>query len=297
MLDYNGQTVLIQLLATSPALRTVGADSLLALASTASHLVQHRRPTTAVSEHCTTPDTSAGETCRYHDSDHWPFDYVIALHQNGTGTTQHGSGTKQTICLPAHRAVLMEASEVFNGMLGGHFIESTNSEVFLKDVDVKAFCSVLHHMYGCGWQCSEVTKHHSHDESCDLSCDHNNISDSTMAAVTSNFDLPHERVDVLHTLRCLATASQFLLGSLCGLCECRAVRFLRVTTVVPLFIFSQIHGSCWLAERCVQFVVDLSPSLQRRTCLLQLTSCAEGDTAVNMMKTLITAQLQTTHYV
>ena len=308
MLDYNGQSVLTQLISSpsSPSLTVSAADSLLALASTA-RLALHRklygpRLNDITSPVCThgpisgspSPDSGMerGQTCRYQDSDHCPFDYMVILHQNGTGTSRHGSGTEQLVKLPVHREVLMEASEVFSGMLGGHFIESCTSEVVLKDVDPQAFRSVLHHMYGCGWLCKEAVKCLSHDLSHDQSCDLENISDSTMAAVSSNFDLPSEHSDVMHTLRCLATASQFLLGSMCRECERHAATFLATSTVVPLFLFSQLHGSCWLAEECVRYMVGLPPSLQRRECLLELASSVEGDTALEMVERLVATQLQ-----
>lgn len=230
--------------------------------------------------------------CRYHDSDHYPFDFEVLLIQNSTKTAQHGSGTQQTIRLPVHRTVLMEASEVFNVMLGRHYLESGYREVLLKDVHPQAFRSILHHIYGCGWLCTEVTADFlasSHDQS----CDHSNISDSIVAAVSSNFDLPNEHVQVSHTLRCLATASQFLLSSLCGECEREAATYLSKASVVPLFMFSQLHQSCWLAEECMRYVTGLPPSLQRRLCLLELAHCGEGDTALDMLQRLVTAQLQT----
>lgn len=333
MLDYGGQAVLAQLLLVSPSpvLRDMAADSLLALVSTTDHLVHWKlrglnnsgpapdvvtaaSPTCSI--HCpilgsNTPPClvvslfhtgmepgRSARACRYHDSDHCPFDFVVLLQRYETRTVQHGSRTEQTVRLPVHKSVLMEASEVFNVMLGGYYIESGYSEVFLKDIQPQAFRSVLHHMYGCGWLCKEAIADHmvstieSHDQSCDQQ-ESFNISDSIMAAVSSNFDLPNEHADVLHTLRCLATASQFLLGSLGGECERRAARFLSVTTVVPLFVFSQLHQSCWLAEECVRYVVSQPPSLQRRSCLLELASCAEGTTALDMLQRLVRTQLLT----
>lgn len=305
MLDYSGQAVLVQLLgSSSSALRESAADSLLVLAATADHL-SHRKllgPTANASGSSTPSYTPKSRPvphdgmelmpCRYHDSDHCPFDFEILLHQNGTETAQHRSGTQQTVCLPVHRAVLMEASEVFAVMLGGQYLESGLKEVLLKNVHPQAFRSIVHHMYGCGWLCTEATadlQASSHD----LSCDRSDISDSTMAAVTSNFELQNEHVYVLHTLRCLAAASQFLLSSLCGECERQAAAYFSTASVVPLFMFAQLHQSCWLAEDCVKYIVGLPPSLQRRLCLLELASCGEGDTALDMVQRLITAQLLT----
>lgn len=305
MLDYSGQAILVQLLGSSSSpLRDSAADSLLVLAATADHLF-HRKllgPTANTSGASTPSHTPKSHpvprvgmeptTCRYHDSDHCPFDFEVLLHQNGTETARHGSGTQQTVCLPVHRAVLMETSEVFAVMLGGHYLESGLKEVLLKNVHPQAFRSIVHHMYGCGWLCTKATadlQASSHD----LSCDHSNISDSTMAAVISNFELHNERVYVLHTLRCLAAASQFLLSSLCGECERQAATYLSTASVVPLFMFAQLHQSCWLAEECVKYVVGLQPSLQRRLCLLELASCGEGDNALDMLQRLVTGQLQT----
>ena len=208
------------------------------------------------------------------------------------GTMGHGTGTELTVHLPAHRAVLMEASEVFCVMLGGHFLESAKSEVYLQNIHPHTFRSVLHHLYGCGWQCEEVLHHITPDEY--QLHDHKDISTSIISAVSSNFDLPHKKLEVWHTLCCLATASQFLLATLQGVCEMKAALLISQTTVVPLFLFSQLHGSCWLAERCVRHVMCSGsdrPSLQHRASLLELANCSQGDTVLDMVQRLISTQL------
>ena len=319
MLDYQGQAVLVQLMASS-ALRDLAADSLLALASTAGQLTHRKGRGLTLNSAGYAPDTSAaaGETgtrrdpspprrlpaaltgvepgqtvCRYHDSDHCPFDFVVVLSQPGAGA---GQTSGSVVRLPVHRNVVMEASEVFRVMLGGHYLESGSSEVFLKDVHPQAFRSIVHHMYGCGWLCGKATSDlvtpsaESHDQSGDQQdcCD---VTDSTIAAVSLNFDLPSEQAAVSHTLRCLATASRFLLSSLCGESERQAAGLLSRATAVPLFLFSQLHQSCWLAEQSVRCVVGLPPSLPRRACLLQLAASAEGDTAMDMLQRLVSTQL------
>ncbi len=319
MLDYKGLDVLVDLTHSSSAdLQDMASDSLLALASTVD-LIGQRRQQRSISKEishdgqltpCREPvqslvpfpfHTEQGQgssVCRYKDSDHWPFDFTVAVCRDGH--TSH---------LQLHRAVLMEASEVFRVMLGGHYLESSYSEVFLQDIHPLAFQSVLHHVYGCGWLCGrvvgevmregereerEISTHSCMEESNDHSKETeatSELADSTITAISVYFDLPRERAAVTHTLRTLATAARFLLHDLCGLCEGQAAGYLSPLNVVAMFAFSQLHQSCWLAEQCVRCVVGLPPSLQRRACLQRLLSSAEGPTALDMIQRFISAQL------
>ena len=291
--------------------------------------------------------------CRYQDSDHCPFDLTVVVIQGGgrrggqgggsssksgpLSQSAHGAGREHTSHntphstphttppsthsqhFPIHKDVLMDASEVFRVMLGGHYLESNLSEVFLHDVYPTAFRSVLHQIYGCGWMCEYVRGEMgdsvkrdtanqsdteepeqesmqgppldpSYDPSHGCSMDISEITDSVIRAVTAGTRL-QDRAVVDHTLQTLATALRFLLHDLCVLCESHAARHLSLTNMVAMFVFSQLHQSCWLAEQCVRYVVDHTPSPQRRQCLQELLSCSEGPTALDMLSRFITTPL------
>lgn len=317
MLDYKGLEVLVDLThSPSTTSQDMASDSLLALASTADHISQRRQQRSLSKEishdgqltPCReqlvpfpfhTEQGQGSSVCRYKDTDHCPFDFTVRVAVGRDGSISR---------LQLHRAVLMEASEVFGVMLGGHYLESSYSEVFLRDVHPLAFQSVLHHVYGCGWLCGDVVRevmregereeegsaHSCMEESNEQPQDTeatSELTNSTVTAIRVYFDLPGERAAVTHTLRTLATASRFLLHDLCALCEGQAAGYLSPLNVVAMFTFSQLHQSCWLAEQCVRCVVGLPPSLQRRTCLQRLLSSAEGPTALDMIQRFISAQL------
>ena len=307
MIDFRGQGILIDLVTSSSDLRESAADSLLSFTysletpttqeflSLIFPLLPDPEPPTETSPHtpthlaCRHSGVGCAPRCRYHDYDNTPFDYSVKLDRHGTGTERHGTGTEH-VHLLAHRAVLMGASQVFNVMLSGHFMESGGSEVYLRGVHPTAFLSLLHHIYGCGWDCSDAMEtwlpdDGSHDDQSD-------ISSSLMSAVVSNYD--YSRPKVLQTLRCLATASRFLLDSMRESCERQAASFVTMTTLVPLFLFSLLHGSVILGEKCLRCLFFRPPSPARRTCLLQLASCPESSAAMELLRSLVSSKLHTT---
>ena len=297
MIDFRGQGILIDLVTSSSDLPESAADSLLSftysletptaqeLLSLIFPLLPDPQPPTETSPTdlaCRHSGVGCAPRCRYHDYDNTPFDYSVKLDRHGTGT--------EHVYLLAHRAVLMGASQVFNVMLGGHFLESGGSEVYLRGVHPTAFLSLLHHIYGCGWDCSgametRLPEDGSHDDQSD-------ISSSLISAVVSNYDYNHSKV--LQTLRCLATASRFLLDSMRESCERQAASFVTMTTLVPLFLFSRLHGSVFLGEKCLRCLVFRPPSPARRICLLQLASCPESSAAMELLQSLVSSKLHTT---
>ena len=303
MVDYKAQELLLQLLThTSSYLREAAADSILALGSSVTDLrPTHDMVATSLSSHltdsylsCLHSGVSCKERCCYRDYDHYPFDYVMKLDRHGTGAEQSGSGTGQ-IELPTHRDVLMEASDMFAVMLGGHFLESGRAEVYLRDVHPQAFLSLLHHVYGCGWQCRDAlttSGEGSHDVSHDLN---HTSSNSLIAAVLSNADLPSQQAgELMHTLHCLETASRFLLDPMRESCERHASYFISTATVVPLFLFAQLHSCDWLARECVRCLLSLPPSPLSQACLLELASCPEATAALSLLQSLMSTRLHTT---
>ena len=280
--------MLLQLLTSpsspSPSLRDAAADSILALGSSPADL----RPSQDHIPLQTNSGIPRQPRCRYRDYDHTPFDYMVKLDRHGTETSGNGSETEQ-VKLPTHREVLSEASEVFAVMLGGHFLESASSEVYLKGVQPQSFLSLLHHVYGCGWQCREghmTSELGSHD----TSHDQDDASATLITAITSTFEL-QLAAEVLHTLRCLATASRFLLDSMRQSCERHASLFITTATVVPMFLFSRLHGCVWLSEECMRTLLSLPHS---REPLLQLATSSEGPAALNILQNLLSTRLHTT---
>lgn len=331
MLDYKGLAVLLELMAFSPPRCDMAAESLLALASIADHVAQKKGRSFPSLNYSATPNKSedndlsslhplmspfhtglslepSSTVCHYLDSDHCPFDMTIAVSAPGSRSTADQSGSTledsaTVVRLPVHSYVLQEASEVFKVMLGGCYLESDANEVFLRDVHPQSFKSILHHMYGCGWLCSELTQkaldecqdeHKCTDKRSRELSDYQeayDIIDSAIAAVVSHFELPREQAAVAYTLHSLVTASRFLLPKLCTQCERQAAAFLSPATVVAMFLFSQLNQSCWLSEQCVHYLLRLPPSLQRRSCLQALLGSPEGPTALDMIRKFIVEQL------
>ena len=293
MLDFEGLSILIDLL-TSSDHKYSAADSLLSLAYGLRALTfedDPLSPQTPEPNHvkldCPHSGLGCKPRCRYRDHDHAPFDYTVTLDLG------HQAEGKQ-VQLLAHRGILMEACEVFNVMLGGHFLESRESEVYLRDVHPGAFLCLLHHIYGCGWKCREVketwfSEDGSHD---DCSHDnHNDASSSLISAVVANYDgcAPSE---IVRALCCLETASRFLMEELTEACEKEVAEYFTTETLIPIFLFSRLHVCYQLAEDCVRFLLyHTIPSSSSRACLLQLVSCSESYTARFLIRIFISVRL------
>lgn len=222
--------------------------------------------------------------CRYIDTDHRPFDLTMILH----------SPSGQLVRVPAHKSTLMEESDVFRVMLAGSYKESSCNEVHIYSIAACGFLSVMHHIYGCGWQCKAVL-----DEVCrankkevrTLQPHSDFLSESTdvlLEAVTSACR-EEDRCRAQHCLQVLACAGRFLLPSLITLSEHAAVKYLCPENIVPMFHFARFHQCFCLAESCIHTLLGL-PHLKLRTDIFkELLTSAEGEAAVHIILLFLTA--------
>ena len=338
MLSYQGLELLIALVKEedSGELQMAATDSLLALARNMQKAGRKRncrhpeetpslasRPRTDLSKwwpvgeefregELQAPPIATGTKsfCKYHDSDHCPFDLMI-----------HISNSSASVHLPAHRAVLAESSEVFTVMLGGQYRESQGSEIHIQDVHPIAFTSLLHHTYGCGWLCPRVLEEvlHSEDSDGGASCqdsrknidtesgedpalsngEHSDtggtgisaMTDSIIEKIVSSFEFLEDRQSARHCLRVLAVASKFLFPGLCSQCEAFASAYLTPLNVVDVFYYSELHQSRYLSQHCIHCIVGLPHSELQRKVFSELMSSSEGITAMERLEAMLTAKL------
>ena len=192
--------------------------------------------------------------CRFIDTDHTPFDLVVVT-----------SYKESKESFAVHRRQLMECSEVFSVMLGGGYRESSSMQIHLQEVLPTAFESLLHHVYGCSWNCSGKRLNLQSEQ-----------SSEEIRAIFSTHSTNQDDI-MMRTLEMLACANQFFVASLVADCEMRLTASISPDNLVPLFVFSQLHGSETLARSCVTHLINLpSSSLQRNLFkqLLQSSDCS-----------------------
>lgn len=223
--------------------------------------------------------------CKYMDTDHHPFDLTMTLH----------SSSGELVKVPAHKSTLVEESDVFRVMLAGSYKESSCGDVHIHSISPLGFLSVLHHIYGCGWQCKSVL-----DEVCATSEEElailpsqsdllSAMTDGLLNAVTTACGSREEGVRARHCLQVLACAGRFLLPDLITLSEHAAAKYLCPGNMVPMFQFAQLHLCFCLAESCIRALVSL-PHLQLRTDVFkELVTSAEGEAAIEIILLFLTA--------
>ena len=215
---------------------------------------QQRRGSFSEPTPCTSialPLTAPSSFCRYVDTDHTPFDLIVMT-----------SYKERKQSFSVHRRQLRESSEVFNVMLGGSYRESSSMQINLHDVLPTAFESLLHHVYGCCWNCTGKK----------LNLDLEQSSEE-VAAIFSNLLSSHsssQGSDMLRTLEVFACANQFFIPGLVAECEMRLVASISPDNLVPLFVFSLLHDSETLAYNCVTHLINISSSILQRNLLKQL---------------------------
>lgn len=228
--------------------------------------------------------------CRYADYDHWPFDMVI---------TVKNEGASPPLSIQVHRSMLVDNSDVFGVMLGGQYVESTRNEVVLHKIPPLAFLSVVHHTYGCGWQCSKVIERVTHSEQfTHVAPDTESPSlDRPNLSLTSDLLISHivdkcvgevERKLAEHCLQVLSCAGMFLLPELVTLCEHEAVKYLVPDNISAMFQFAELHWCLCLAESCVRSLVNLPHSNQRTEILGDMVASPNGETALNIIRVFLT---------
>lgn len=230
------------------------------------------------------------QVCRYIDSDHCPFDLILCV-----------DGGRHPF--PVHRTVMMESSEVFSVMLGGRYQESSQDKVQIQQVPMAAFEALLHHVYGCAQNCRggdhAVPLSGSRRCSClkhrQLVADTSGESSQTPAeeppdpvdelvrAIASPLS-PPEQGAVLETLQTLICADQFFVPALVHQCEQRLSRHITSDNLMPMFLFSQIHHSHFLARRCIWCLVSLPQSSKQVEVFKELLLSPEKESFLEMIQ-------------
>ena len=228
--------------------------------------------------------------CTYMDTDHSPFDTVAIVQGD------HASGV-----FPVHRSVLVETSEMFAGMFSGHYQESNGGAVTIKGVRPLVFSSVLHFMYGCQWSCPRVMASVLSEEDdvpvrtpttpnwdiLDLEHFSLVINEHYIQAIVSQMEGEEERVVMGHCLRVLACAGRFLLPDLIAACEQYLGTLMCPGVVVPLFLFSGLHGSSYLRTRCIHCLLRMPHTVLKRTVFQGLLDSDDGEEAIALIQSLI----------
>ena len=234
--------------------------------------------------------SSKTTNCRYRDSDHCPFDMVITVKNEGC----------DSVSIQVHRSTLVNISDVFAVMLGGQYMESSCSEVVLHKIPPLAFLSVIHHTYGCGWQCPRVLVRVREMEwltvcDSDVECDTFSqerlnlswTSDILISQVVDKCVGETEKKLARHCLQVLSCAGMFLLPELVMLCEHEAVSYLVPNNVPTMFTFAELHRCMCLAESCMRSVVNLQHSQERTEILRDIIKSPQGETALNIIKVFL----------
>ena len=263
MLSYGGFEELSQLATTNGDLQTMALDSLLTLALNTQQFNN---------DHSVTTQPSPVTHCRYVDSDHYPFDLtVVVCDDRGCAAS-----------VPVHRQVLIEASDVFQVMLEGGYREGTQDEITLRDIPPLAFVSVVHHLYGCGWQCPQVYTHTvlelpPKQQERSLSMD---LIDSVTDSVLEGHN------DAVHCLSVMVCAGRFLLSDLSTLCQHEAVRFMLPSNIVEMLYFAGMHECYCLSESCVRVVMTMGEL--RKDVFRDLVMSYVGETVLSMLRLFLT---------
>ena len=241
--------------------------------------------------------------CRYADYDHCPFDMVITVENEGSSPQQ----PPPPLSIQVHRSMLIENSDVFAVMLGGQYMESSRSEVALHKIPPLAFLSVIHHTYGCGWQCDKViervceSEYFTHIAAGNVTVGSNEdesvsryelnlslTSDLLISQIVDKCTGETEKRLAEHCLQVLSCAGMFLLPELVTLCEHEAVRYLVPDNISAMFRFAELHWCMCLAESCVRSLVNLPHSNQRTEILRDvLTESAQGETALDIIRVFL----------
>lgn len=252
MLSYGGFQEICELAGPESELQSLALDSLLELVARIPHLQHTPLPPTPPPSH---------SHCRHMDSDHLPFDLTLVI-----------SDCEVTASVQVHREVLAQASDMFRVMLEGPYSEARSNKVTLRDTPPLAFVGVVHHLYGCSWQCPKALLHPTiNDKS--QPC-------SNESLITS---IAGDSSEAAHCLRVLSCAGKYLLSELSTLCQhTAAVQYVLPSNVVEMFYFARLHECYCLSESCIRLVMTMGES--RSEVFSNMISSYVGDEVLSMLK-------------
>ena len=217
----------------------------------------------------TTNTESTSEYCLYKDFDHYPFDTLVALDDQGV--------------FPVHRSLLMESSEVFAVMLSGRYQESASNQIYLHQISSLAFEVLVHHMYGCEFNSSEC-KFNSSPTDVNTVID-DDLVNNIIYSIDEREDPPARKL-IKRTLLALVCADQFFLSSLKQKCEELLQRFINCSNVVLMFTFSQYHQCIQLSKKCVEFLISLDQGELQKRLFVQLLESHDSQTFLQIVESL-----------
>ena len=219
----------------------------------------------------------SSDKCQYKADPSRPFNVEIIVFPNGTKMDYYYR-------FLAHKEILSEISDVFCAMLGGSFAESRSGRIVLRSVCPRAFLAILHHLYGCNWNCAQVEQHldifvtnicieeyrtvykdpdfssGAIDGSANDLLNSDNLLSLIFTAKTKEAKQNEDRfVEARQCLELLACANQFLLMDLCTVCEEQFCSFLPLDSagihLPSLFAYCQIHEAKILPQSILDYIL------------------------------------------
>ena len=224
-------------------------------------------------------EASFPEECQYRADPSCPFDLEILVYPSGVDI---GCYYK----FSAHKEILSKISDVFGAMLGGSFAESKSGKIVLRSVRPRAFLAILHYLYGCNWNCTQVeqqlnsflTDVCTKDDKTDKTSLPGDFSSGIVDFVTDDSLNPDYLLSLIFTtktkepkengscfvearkcLELLACANRFLLMDLCTACEkqlCNCLPLDSTRIHLPsLFAYCQIHEAKILPQLILDYIL------------------------------------------
>jgi hypothetical protein len=201
--------------------------------------------------------TFSGNCCSYNKTHSVPFDVAVKV---DTGES-----------IEAHRSVLCAFSEVFAAMLSTNFIEASQSEVVIKDVNHATVLFLFHYAYGCSWSVNRRSIACPFFEE-SLSIDNSPRSD---------------RFDFDFLLDLLACADRFLLTGLKKQCEQLMRHSLICEHVADAYLAAVFYNTPGLRVFALQYIFlgDLELNCVYN-CVVRLLQSQERDRVIEDFKNI-----------
>lgn len=214
--------------------------------------------------------------CQYKTDPSYPFDVEILVYPAGTNINCHYK-------FSAHKDILSKISDVFGAMLGGSFAESKSGKIVLRGVCPRAFLAILHHLYGCKWNCTQVDQElnsflsstcFEEDKTTNRNCVSNDITSGTtsdslnpdylmsLIFITKASEVEENENGFIEAKLCLevlACANRFLLTDICTACEKKLSHCLPLDStnihLPSLFAYCQIHEAKILPQQILDYIL------------------------------------------
>lgn len=186
--------------------------------------------------------------------------------------------------IAANRETLSRNSQVFEAMLQGSYIESTQSKVSISDTSSEALTPVFHFLHGCGEQCPTLKSLVSNNDVTSAGADtsmethHQDcLSPHYTLHLAESGQVSRKRLRLKHMLSVIALADQFLLPDLVGcLCAVVSTSLLDQTCVEEVLRFACFHSLSHLAEDCMKMLLSSSSVADIARCVITLAESEFG---------------------